>query len=249
MWIGSYPYHPGFSLTNAAPRLAAIAWSPASTSAPMRSVSSRVSRHRGKNTDRNSRNLPGGSPATAAWGRPVMTTSGVVRCRRATHSSTHSRICAGGWPYMMSLPTSVTSARVGAGGCRSSSRQRPDWRMPGSPRTRKVLAPPYDRPWPSAASTSTSGPHTLLAVATIVWNPRVRLLAPTATILSIRPSATLRTPPTRMLARSRPHARPGPTAPGRRASHASPGATRARARVLHSRRVLQSIARRGKMTD
>ena len=53
--------------------------------------------------------------------------------------------------------------------------------MAGNRRNRKELSAPYERPWPSAATTWTSGPHAVRAVATTVWNPRVRLLAPSAT--------------------------------------------------------------------
>src|SRR5262249_5304359 len=81
----------------------------------------------------------------------------------------------------MSLPMSVMRHRVGTDEADSSRGHRPDSRMLGSLRPRKLLRAPYDRPCPSAARTSTSGPHVVLAAVTTVSNPRVRLLAPSAT--------------------------------------------------------------------
>src|SRR5205823_13270445 len=71
--------------------------------------------------------------------------------------------------------------RVGTTGSDSNFRHRPDCRIPGRVRTTTRLWAPYDRPWPRAAIISTPGPHAARAVATTVGNPRVRLLAPSAT--------------------------------------------------------------------
>src|SRR4051812_42440523 len=87
----------------------------------------------------------------------------------------------------MSLPMSVTSALVGTAGDDSSCRQISDRRMAGNRRHRKELSAPYDRPWPSAATIWTSGPHADRAVETTVWKPRVRLLAPIATTRAMSP--------------------------------------------------------------
>ena len=121
-------------------------------------------------------------------GRSVRTMSWVNRWRRMTASPTQSSVCCAEKPYRMSFPTSVMSARVGSAGDRSSCRHKPHSRMPGSLRTRNVLWTPYDRPWPRAASTSTFGPQAARAVVTTVWNPRVRLLAPSATTRAISAS-------------------------------------------------------------
>src|SRR5690349_7761484 len=95
----------------------------------------------------------------------------------------------------MSLPTSVTSARVRAGGRRSIAGHNPDSMIPGRRRARNWLSAPYERPCPSAATTSTRGPHAARDVATTVLNPRVRLLAPSAITRSTEPVAFLDTPP------------------------------------------------------
>ena len=98
-------------------------------------------------------------------------------------SATHSRIRYGGAPYRMSLPTSVTSARVGSGGRSASALQRP--------RVEDARQRPREHPalHPVRAAEAEGGHdlHVRPACAraprtTRVGRPRVRLLAPSATM-------------------------------------------------------------------
>ncbi len=116
-----------------------------------------------------------------ASGKSVSTMSFVTVLRRTSASSTHPNVRSTEKPYRISLPTSVTSPLVAIGGRDANSVHTLDLRMLGNVRNIKLLGAPYDRPCPSAASTSTSGPHIDRAVETMVWKPRVRLLAPSAT--------------------------------------------------------------------